>query len=83
MRMVSDDQGRVWRIWHVVPQSAVLIQTSPEMGEGWLCFESDSGKRRLMKPPAEWATLGDQDLLKLMDGAVEARKVVGMSGAGG
>ena len=79
MRMVRDDQGRVWRVWHVVPQSAVLIQSSPVMGRGWLCFESDGDKRRLTQPPENWATLPDADLLELMATASEAKKA-GVSG---
>jgi len=75
MRTVRDEKGRDWRIWHVQPQSAVLIQNSPEMGGGWLCFESDSGKRRLTRPPEHWATMTDQELLKLMEQASEARRV--------
>ena len=79
MRTVTDELGRSWRIWHVMPQSAVLIQTSPEMARGWLCFESESEKRRLSQPPEQWATMADEDLLKLMSGAREVRKA-GMSG---
>lgn len=82
MRTVRDGQGRVWKIWHVVPQSAVLIQTSPEMGGGWLCFESESDKRRLARPPEGWAGLSDKALLELKDRAVEARKVL-VSAQGG
>jgi hypothetical protein len=74
MRTVRDTQGRSWRIWHVMPQSAVLVQTSPEMGQGWLCFESDGDKRRLVQPPERWATMSDDELLKLMARAAEVRK---------
>jgi hypothetical protein len=29
---------------------------------GWLCFESDQGKRRLSPIPADWATCSDEEL---------------------
>ncbi|HEY0023135.1 MAG TPA: hypothetical protein VGB24_09495 [Longimicrobium sp.] len=74
MRTVRDAQGRNWRIWHVVPQSAVLIQTSPQMGQGWLCFESDGDKRRMAQPPEHWATMTDAELLELLSGASEVKK---------
>lgn len=75
MRTVRDTQGRSWRIWHVMPQSAVLVQTSPEMGCGWLCFESDGNKRRLVQPPDHWAAMTDDQLLTLMRHAAEVKKV--------
>ncbi len=74
MRTVRDAQGRNWRIWHVMPQSEVLVRTSPDMGRGWLCFESDGDKRRLVQPPGDWATMTDDELLKLMKGAAGVKK---------
>lgn len=75
MRTVSDTEGRVWRVWHVVPQSAVLLQTQPRMSRGWLCFESDGDKRRLAEPPGNWAAMSDGELLALMGRAAEAKRV--------
>ena len=74
MRTVSDTEGRVWRVWHVVPQSAVLLQTQPQMSRGWLCFESDGDKRRLTDPPESWATMSENELLGLMRRAAEVKK---------
>jgi len=74
MRMVNDTEGRVWRVWHVVPQSAALIQTSPQMSRGWLCFESDGDKRRLAEPPENWSRMSDHELLGLMSLAAEVKK---------
>jgi hypothetical protein len=81
MRTVTDTQGRNWRIWHVVPQSAVLIQTSPQMSQGWLCFESDGDKRRMAQPPENWAALTDAELLELLSGASEVKKTEKKVGA--
>lgn len=81
MRTVTDTQGRNWRIWHVVPQSAVLLQTSPQMSQGWLCFESDGDKRRMTQPPEGWATMTDAELLELLDGASEVKKTEKKVGA--
>jgi hypothetical protein len=58
----------------VVPQSAVLLQTSPQMSQGWLCFESDGDKWRLTGPPENWATLADAELLGLMSRAAAVKK---------
>ena len=64
-----------------MPQSAVLLQTSPQMSQGWLCFESDGDKRRMTQPPESWATMSDAELLELLDGASEVRKTEKKVGA--
>ena len=81
MRTVTDTEGRNWRIWHVVPQSAVLLQTSPQMSKGWLCFESDGDKRRMTQPPENWATMTDAELMELLSRASEVKKTEKKVGA--
>ena len=73
MRTLRDNEGRSWRVWHVRPQSSVLRGASPELANGWLCFESDNEKRRLAEPRADWESLGDDELLALL---AQARAVV-------
>lgn len=34
----------------------------PQLLHGWVCFESDAEKRRLVPPPADWATASDAEL---------------------
>lgn len=75
MRTFKDGEGRIWRVWHVVPQSDVLRSSSPELAGGWLCFEYDGDKRRLVNPPEAWQDGSDEDLQRLFDQAVAVKKV--------
>jgi hypothetical protein len=43
------------------------------MIEGWLCFESDGDKRRLVSPPVEWDRLHDDELVEMLGRATEVR----------
>lgn len=69
IRNFRDSEGRSWRVWHVVPQSEVLRATSPELARGWLCFENDGDKRRLLDPPERWRECSEEELLALLQGA--------------
>jgi len=73
MRTITDGRGRSWRVWHVVPQSAVLRSAVPAMTAGWLCFESDGDKRRLVGPPERWEELDDAGLVELLGRATAVR----------
>jgi hypothetical protein len=43
------------------------------MAEGWLCFESDGDKRRLVGPPVGWEQLQDMELLEMLGRAAAVR----------
>ena len=73
MRTIRDGEGRSWRVWHVVPQSQVLRSAAPGMIEGWLCFESDGDKRRLVGPTAGWEQLHDTELVEMLGRAAAVR----------
>jgi hypothetical protein len=73
MRTIHDGEGKGWRVWHVVPQSQVLMSSAPGMHAGWLCFESDGDKRRLADPPAGWDQLSEQELVRLLAQATQAK----------
>lgn len=73
IRTIRDGEGRSWRVWHVVPQSQVLRAAAPGMIGGWLCFESDGDKRRLVAPPTGWETLGNRELLEMLGRATPVR----------
>lgn len=75
MRMIKDAEGRSWRVWHVVPQSQVLTHASPELQRGWICFERDGEKRRLVSPPEEWEQLPDAELLTLLARAERVKAI--------
>jgi hypothetical protein len=38
---------------------------SPALAGGWLCFESEHGKRRLAPPPVLWEEIAEDALLAL------------------
>jgi hypothetical protein len=73
MRTIRDGEGRSWRVWHVVPQSKVLRSAAPEMTGGWLCFESDGDKRRLVGPPERWEELTEAALVEMLGRAAAVR----------
>jgi hypothetical protein len=44
---------------------ASLPFVSPSLAQGWLCFESANGKRRLAPPPVLWEEIAEEELLAL------------------
>jgi hypothetical protein len=68
MRDIVDSNGTTWTVFEVKRQgSADRWSYSPrEFREGWLCFESDIGKRRLSPPPQRWREFGDDQLVRLL-----------------
>jgi hypothetical protein len=80
VRDFVDANGISWRVWPVTPD-ALQPRTAAEdylgeYGEGWLCFESASERRRLARYPKDWETLSNEDLRSLLSAAaiVPARK---------
>ncbi|HEU0079686.1 MAG TPA: hypothetical protein VFQ76_18655 [Longimicrobiaceae bacterium] len=66
-REFTDRQGRTWRAWDTYPQSRSIV-TAP-YAEGWLCFESQAGKRRLTPIPEGWDELPQERLCMLLRAA--------------
>ena len=78
VREFSDDRGRPWRAWSVVPG---LSKSSASGGgflgdfqSGWICFESlgTSARRRLPYSRAKWPNISDEELRRLLERAVDA-----------
>lgn len=78
VREFTDDQGRTWRAWSVVPG---LSRASSNGGQflggfqnGWICFEglNVAARRRLPFPRAKWATVTDEELRQLLQQAIDA-----------
>lgn len=67
-REFTDREGRTWRAWDTYPQSRAVV-TAP-FAEGWLCFESQAGKRRLCPVPERWDEL-PQERLRMLLGAAD------------
>ncbi|HEX8696903.1 MAG TPA: hypothetical protein VF746_31075 [Longimicrobium sp.] len=69
-RIFNDRAGVLWTVWDVVPGAHAAtprqLSTLPEgMSGGWLCFESQAGKRRLYPIPSDWEEL-PADRLELL-----------------
>ncbi len=89
LRGFVDSMGIEWRVWEVVPSRAA-IETSPRTqsrtslsatpyANGWLCFESQSEKRRLAPIPTGWefGNPGEMTMLLSQATPVATRKVRG------
>ena len=78
VREFSDDRGRPWRAWSVVPglsrASASGGQFLGDFQSGWICFESlgSSARRRLPYSRAKWPTITDDELRRLLERAADA-----------
>ena len=78
VREFTDDAGRSWRAWSVVPG---LSRASASGGHflggfqnGWICFEGldVSARRRLPYPRAKWPNTSDEELRHLLQHAIDA-----------
>lgn len=59
--------GRRWDAWDVPGRDPATVPglsdaLKPAVRDGWLCFESDGDKRRLIPAPARWEERSDQEL---------------------
>ena len=78
VREFTDDRGKPWRAWSVVPglsrASASGGQFLGNFHDGWICFESlgSSGRRRLPYDRAKWPSITDEELRRLLDAAIDA-----------
>jgi hypothetical protein len=78
VREFSDDEGRPWRAWSVVPGlSRAGSNGGRFLGDfqnGWICFESlgTSARRRLPYPRTKWPTISDEELTQLLERAIDA-----------
>src|SRR5687767_8653389 len=73
-REFTDSKGIVWRVWDVTPTHLHPITRAEEYMEpwagGWLTFESDNEKRRLVAPyPSRWMEFDIKQLETLCNAA--------------
>ncbi|MFI5229380.1 MAG: hypothetical protein ACHQWU_09945 [Gemmatimonadales bacterium] len=79
MRTITDATGVKWTVFEVKRQGATSDRWSylpEEFDDGWLCFESEFGKRRLTPVPSRWreAPRGELErMLKLASPVIRAR----------
>ena len=71
LREIQDESGVLWTIYDVHPstQRHGTVQVREELASGWLCFQSDAAKRRLVGIPERWEQLDDGALMSLMTAA--------------
>ena len=75
MRTFRDSDDTEWTVFEVRRQLSSRGDLSYLPGgfsNGWLCFESDGAKRRLVKYPDRWRELSDEKLEKLLVEAAPA-----------
>jgi len=74
MRVLLDSAGVRWMVFEVKrPGSERATYLPAEFGDGWLCFESSTSKRRLTPIPPHWREYGDDELERMLG---EARPVI-------
>jgi len=71
IRELRDESGVLWTIYDVHPSTVRhgALQVREELASGWLCFQSDAAKRRLVGIPEQWEQLEDGALMSLMTAA--------------
>jgi hypothetical protein len=77
MRIVVDASGTEWTVFEVKRGTSPKDRMSylPErFGDGWLCFESSLGKRRLTPIPARWREFGDDEMVRLLERATAVNR---------
>lgn len=66
-REFTDGDGRAWRAWDTYPQKPQIV--APGFENGWLSFEADGDKCRLVPIPPGWDALPDDGLIALLHSA--------------
>ena len=56
-RTFTDPNGTSWQVWDVRPTTSAEIMTlRQELASGWLAFECERERRRLVPIPTGWET---------------------------
>lgn len=74
MKSFRDSNSCEWTVFEVRRQ--VEGVDSPDKpsgtGDGWLCFETSTAKRRLVNYPSRWKDCSDAELVTLLGSATPA-----------
>lgn len=87
LREFTDERGRRWRVWDIVPDqlhsSTRLEDYMQGFLDGWLAFETlDGAERARLTPfPTHWAEAGDEELRTLLARAERPHRRERSSGA--
>ena len=73
MKSFRDSNNVEWTVFEVRRQVSRADSVNPvTQTSGWLCFESSSSKRRLLKYPERWRDFADAELTRLLSEAKPA-----------
>src|SRR5687767_10717543 len=75
MKTFRDSKNTEWTVFEVRRQVSTQGDWSylpSGFNDGWLCFESATAKRRLVRYPQRWREFGDLELEKLLAQALPA-----------
>ena len=94
LRAFTDSTGVEWRVWEVFPGTSTSAGGAQALSHsslknttyanGWLCFESETEKRRLAPIPTGWEFRDDRLLQDMRDQATLVplrRQIRGVPGA--
>ena len=59
-REFTDSRGISWMVWSTTPSAGSVL--GGEMRQGWLTFESDGERRRLVPIPNNWEEAASERL---------------------
>lgn len=68
-REFTDSKGTRWLVWSTTPSQGSVLDG--EMQKGWLTFESDGERRRLVPIPRDWER-AESDRMELYCRAAQA-----------
>ena len=68
-REFTDSRGTSWLVWSTTPTTGAVLDG--EMQQGWLTFECDEQRRRLVPVPRDWESAA-LDRLELYCRAAQA-----------
>jgi hypothetical protein len=77
LRTFTCRDGSTWNVWDVVPTLAHKdrrVTLGVGMTEGWLCFEHNGVKRRIVPAPPNWEGWSDEQLETALTGAVAVER---------
>ena len=75
MKNFCDSAGTEWTVFEVrraVSAKGDWSYLPSGFSDGWLCFESDNAKRRLIRYPEHWREFGEKQLAELLEQAQPA-----------
>lgn len=76
MRSITDSAGTQWTVFEVRKKNRKdqWAYLPSEFGQGWLCFESNTSKRRLTPIPDHWNDSSDAELVQLLGQAQTVKR---------